>query len=134
MLTAFEYLKTNPVFHLATVEGNKPRVRPFSFCMKRNGRLYFCTTNTKEIYKQLVQNPEIEISDLAQDGSWLRIRGRIAFDESKEAKEQAFKEAPQLLSIYPKGADEPTFITFYFMKAEAMIFSFMESPKKVSLL
>ena len=31
MKTAYEYLKANPVFHLATVEDGKGRVRPFRF-------------------------------------------------------------------------------------------------------
>jgi uncharacterized pyridoxamine 5'-phosphate oxidase family protein len=134
MLTAFEYLKANPIFHLATVDGTKARVRPFGFCMKRNDRLYFCTSKSKDVYKQLAQNPEIEISDMGNDGTWLRIRGGIVFDETKEAKVQAFKEAAQLLKIYPKGADDPTFITFFLMRAEATIFSFMEKPKNIPLL
>ena len=41
MSTALEYLKANPVFHIATVEGTKARVRPFAFSMKREGKLYF---------------------------------------------------------------------------------------------
>jgi uncharacterized pyridoxamine 5'-phosphate oxidase family protein len=134
MLTAFEYLKNNPIFHLATVDGNKARVRPFSFYMKRNGRLYFCTSKNKDVYKQLFQNPEIEISDMGNDGTWLRIRGKIAFDETREAKTQAFNEEALLLKIYPKGPDDLNFIPFFFTKAEAMMFAFMEAPKNIPLL
>ncbi len=93
MTTALEYLKANPVFHIATVDGTKARVRPFGFIMKRNGALYFCTNKTKDVYRQLSQNPEIEISDMGNDSTWLRIRGRIAFDDTREAKVQAFKES-----------------------------------------
>ena len=134
MTTAFEYLKVNPIFHIATVDGAKARVRPFGFSMKRNGALYFCTNKTKDVYKQLSQNPEIEISDMGINGTWLRIRGRITFDETREAKVQAFGESANLLKIYPKGADDETFVTFYFAEAVATLFSFTEGPKNLPLL
>ena len=134
MNSAYEYLKANPVFHLATVEEGKGRVRPFGFVMKRNNLLYFCTNTGKDVYRQLAANPEIEISDKGTDDTWLRVRGKIAFDESREAKAQAFAEAPNLLRIYPKGADDETFITFYFVDGVATLFSFSQAPKTLPLL
>jgi uncharacterized pyridoxamine 5'-phosphate oxidase family protein len=134
MTTALEYLKVNPVFHIATVDGTKARVRPFGFIMKRNSALYFCTNKTKDVYRQLSQNPEIEISDMGNDSTWLRIRGRIAFDDTRDAKAQAFKESTMLLKIYPKGADDETFVTFYFTEAVATLYSFSEAPKKIPLV
>ena len=132
MNTALEFIKANPVFHIATVDGAKARVRPFGFIMKRNNKLYFCTNKTKDVYKQLKKNPDIEISDMG-DNVWLRIRGRIAFDETREAKAQAFEESANLLRIYPKGADDETFVTFYFTEAVATLFSFTEAPKNIPL-
>jgi uncharacterized pyridoxamine 5'-phosphate oxidase family protein len=133
MNTALEFIKTNPVFHIATVDGVKARVRPFGFIMKRNDTLYFCTNKTKEVYKQLKQNPDIEISDMGVNSTWLRIRGRIAFDETREAKVKAFEHMPDLLKIYPKGADDELFVTFYFTEAVATLYSFKEKPKNIPL-
>ncbi len=133
-MTAIEYLKANPVFHIATVDGTKARVRPFGFSMSRNGAMYFCTNKTKEVYRQLVSNPEIEISDMGSDMTWLRIRGRIAFDESRDARVQAFAESANLLKVYPKGADDETFVTFYFTEAVATLFSFTAAPKNIPLV
>jgi uncharacterized pyridoxamine 5'-phosphate oxidase family protein len=133
-MTVLEYLKANPVFHLATVDGNKARVRPFGFVMKRHNKLYFSTNKTKDVYKQLVKYPDIEISDMGADATWLRVRGKIAFDDSHEAKAQAFKESAKLRELYPKGAEDETFVTFYFAEAEATIFSFTEAPKTISLI
>jgi uncharacterized pyridoxamine 5'-phosphate oxidase family protein len=132
--SAYEYLKANPVFHLATVDQGQGRVRPFGFVMKRNDLLYFCTNTTKDVYKQLAANPEIEISDMGADNTWLRIRGKIAFDAAREAKAQVFAEAPHLLRLYPKGPEDETFITFYFVEARATLFSFSEPPKVLPLL
>jgi len=132
MNTALEFIKASPVFHIATVDGAKARVRPFGFIMKRDNKLYFCTNKTKDVYKQLKKNPDIEISDMGNN-VWLRIRGRIAFDETREAKAQAFEESTNLLRIYPKGADDETFVTFYFIEAVATLFSFTEAPKNIPL-
>jgi uncharacterized pyridoxamine 5'-phosphate oxidase family protein len=133
MNTAFEFLKANPVFHLATVDGTQARVRPFGFSMIRNKALYFCTNKTKDVFKQLVKYPDIEISGMGSDGTWLRVRGKVAVDDSREAKAQAFKEAPNLLQIYPKGADDETFVTFYFTEAQATLYSFGGGPKSLPL-
>jgi uncharacterized pyridoxamine 5'-phosphate oxidase family protein len=133
MNTAYEFLKANPVFHLATVDGDKARVRPFGFIMVRNKALYFCTNKTKDVFKQLVKNPDIEISAMGSENTWLRVRGRIAVDESYEAKAQAFKEGPMLLQIYPKGADDEIFVTFYFTEAQATLYSFAGAPKNIPL-
>ena len=133
MNTALEFIKVSPVFHMATVDGAKARVRPFGFIMKRNNTLYFCTYKTKDVYRQLKQNPEIEISDMGSGLEWLRIRGSIAFDETREAKAAVFEHAPDLLRIYPKGAEDELFVTFYFTGAVATVFSFTEPPKNIPL-
>jgi uncharacterized pyridoxamine 5'-phosphate oxidase family protein len=133
MNSAFEFLKANPVFHLASVDGTKARVRPFGFTMKRNNALYLCTNKTKDVYKQMVKYPDIEISGMGADGTWLRIRGKVAVDDSREAKAQAFADAPNLLQIYPKGADDEAFVTFYFTEAQATLYSFTGAPKILPL-
>ena len=133
-MTVLEYLKANPVFHLATVDGNKARVRPFGFVMKRHNKLYFSTNNTKDVCKQLMKYPDIEISDMGADGTWLRVRGKIAFDDSHEAKVQAFEQSAKLRELYPKGAEDETFVTFYFVEAEATLSSFTGAPKTIPLV
>ena len=134
MDTAFEFLKANKVFYVGTTDGTKGRVRPFSFVMKRNNAIYFCTGKGKDVYKQMSQYPDIEICAMGSNDTWLRIRGRIAFDDSREAKSQAFAEAPNLANIYKKGPDDETFVTLYFTEAMATLYSFAEAPKKVPLL
>ena len=134
MNSALEFLKANKVFHLATVDGTQARVRPFGFVMKRDDRLYMCTGKAKDVYKQMVKDPKIEISAMGADNTWLRITGSIAFDHSRETKTQAFEEAPMLLQIYRKGADDENYVTFYFTEAKAVLYSFTEAPKNLPLL
>lgn len=134
MSSAIEFLKKNQVFHIATVAGAEARVRPFGFVMNRNGKLYMCTSKAKEVYKQMKESPGIEISAMGPEGTWLRVRGSVAFDDSREAKAQAFEEAPMLLQIYPKGADDENYVTFYFADAKATLYSFSEAPKELPLV
>jgi uncharacterized pyridoxamine 5'-phosphate oxidase family protein len=133
MNTAFEFLKANPVFHLATIDGDQARVRPFGFSMIRNNKFYMCTNKTKDVYKQMVKCPKVELSAMGADGTWLRVHGKVAMDDSREAKAEAFKVAPNLLQIYPKGADDEVYVTFYFTEAVATLYSFTGAPKNIPL-
>jgi uncharacterized pyridoxamine 5'-phosphate oxidase family protein len=134
MNTAFEFLKANPVFHIATVDGEQARVRPFGFTMIRDNKFYMCTNKTKDVYKQMVKCPNVELSAMGADGTWLRVCGKVAFDDSREAKAQAFQVSAMLLQLYPKGADDEIFVTFYFTEAKATLYSFQGGPKVIPLL
>ena len=58
-----EFLNANPVQYLATVgRDGKAKCRPFMFAGELDGKLWFCTNNTKDVYKDMQENPEVEIS------------------------------------------------------------------------
>ena len=65
------FLKENPTFYFATVEGYKPRVRPFGFAMEYKGRLYFAIGKHKAAYKQILDNTNIEICTANDRGEWI---------------------------------------------------------------
>ncbi len=134
MSTALEFLKASQVFFVGTTDGSKGRVRPFGFTMKRNNNIYFCTGKFKDVYKQMSQYPDIEILAMGPNNTWLRIRGKIAFDDSRDAKVQAFAEAPNLLNMYKKGADDETYVLFYFTEAQATVYSFGGPPNNIALV
>ena len=63
MQKVVEFLQKNPVQYLATVgRDGKAKCRPFMFCFEQDGKLWFCTNNTKEVYKDMQENPEVEVS------------------------------------------------------------------------
>ncbi len=134
MSTAYDYMKINQIWHLATLEGNQPRVRPFGFVMKRDEKLYFCTGKLKQVYKQLMKNPDIEISVMGKDNTWLRVTGKVVMDESRNAKIQVLEEMPALKRFYPGGADDENLITFFMESGKATLFSFTDAPKEIPLL
>ncbi len=57
----FEILNANPVFHLATVEGNKPHVRGLLLYKADENGIIFHTGKMKDLHKQLTQNPQVEM-------------------------------------------------------------------------
>ena len=114
---------------LATVDGGKPRVRPFAFMYEESGRFYFCTSNTKEVYRQLTECPFIEFTRTTEDMRWLRIGGEIKFTEDIKCKEKCFERYPMLKDIY-QTPDNPTFKVFYLEHGKASIDSFTPDPRQ----
>ncbi|MDV9727183.1 pyridoxamine 5'-phosphate oxidase family protein [Clostridioides difficile] len=54
-MKALEFLNKAGVYYLATVdENNQAHVRPLGFVMEYNGKLTFCTSNQKDMFKQLI--------------------------------------------------------------------------------
>jgi pyridoxamine 5'-phosphate oxidase len=58
----FEFLNTNPVFHLATVEGGRPHVRGMLMYRADENGILFHTGTNKDLHKQLSANPHVEMS------------------------------------------------------------------------
>ena len=94
------FLEENPVFYFATVDGDKPKVRPFGFFMRHEGRLYFGMGQHKLSYQQVLKNPNVEISTASAKGQWIRISGTAVFDDREELTAKALATMPQLNSIY----------------------------------
>ena len=83
-----EFLNANPVQYLATVgRDGKAKCRPFMFAGEMDGRLWFCTNSTKDVYKDMQVNPEIEISVSSPDYAWIRLHGKAVFENNRAAKE-----------------------------------------------
>ena len=81
-----DFIQTNPTCYLATVDGNKPRVRALGTYRADENGIIFSMQTPKDVYKQLVKNPETEIC--YHTGSiQIRVNGRM-----EELTDQALKE------------------------------------------
>lgn len=120
MKKVVDFLEANPVFQLATVDGDQPRARPFGFHMVDNGRIYFITGEAKDVCRQLKANPKFELSVSNDKGQWLRLRGKAVFDTRQELVEKAFVAMPMLRDIYG-SAGGPKAAMFYADQAEAIL-------------
>lgn len=131
MKKALEFLRESGTFYLATTEGDQPRVRPFGAVFEYEGKLYIVTNNTKKCFKQMQQNPKVEISSMNKRGQWIRITGEVANDDRREVKEVALEAVPSLKSMY--SIDDGIFAVLYFTKGTAAISSFTAEPETFSL-
>ena len=93
------YLRACGFYYLATTQGAQPKCRPIGLHAVKDGKLYFCIGDHKNVYRQIQENPLVEIC--ASDGKgFLRVYGR-AVAESGSAQAEAFLEvAPGLKNIY----------------------------------
>ena len=130
MKEVLEYLKTNPVFYLATTEGNQPRVRPFGAVAEFEGKLYIVTNNTKKVFKQMLDNPQVEISAMGKDGTWLRLESTVVHDKRREARVQMLNENASLGRMYT--ADDNKMEVLYLKDAKATFYSFSGTPRVIA--
>lgn len=85
------FLNANPMFHLATVEGNKPHVRGLLLYRADEKGIVFHTGKMKDLHKQLTANSHVEMSfnngkfdDLVQ----IRVSGVVELVEDMELKKE----------------------------------------------
>jgi uncharacterized pyridoxamine 5'-phosphate oxidase family protein len=130
MNEVFKFLQDCGIFFVSTVDGNQPKVRPFSFLMEHEGKICFGTSNQKPFYAQLMANSNIEIC-ASKDGRWLRLSGQAVFCTTKEAKAQALEIMPMLKSMY--SVEDEIFEIFYIENSLANFFSMSGENKTVRL-
>lgn len=125
MSKVVDFLNEAKTYYIATVEDDQPRVRPFGATVEYNGKVYLATNNQKNVFKQLVNNPKIEISGMAK-GKWIRITGNAVVDETMEAKKAMLDANPVLKNMY--SIDDVVFAVFYIDKMKAVVYSFTDEP------
>ncbi|MDR0433531.1 MAG: pyridoxamine 5'-phosphate oxidase family protein [Gracilibacteraceae bacterium] len=103
MKEVLDFLNKAEVYYLATVEGDQPRVRPIGFVMEWEGKPAFVTGNKKNMYKQLIANPKVEICAYDGKGNTLRLCGRVVFVTSAENQRKALEMLPVLANRYSVG-------------------------------
>ncbi len=123
------FLQENPVQYLATIgRDGKAKCRPFMFAGEKDGKLWFCTNNQKEVYKDMQVNPYVELSVASPTYAWIRLNGKAAFENDKAAKEMCLQN-PIVKSQY-QTADNPIFEVFYLAEAHAVIADFSGNPPR----
>lgn len=128
MQRIYDFLKAAETYYLATVDGDQPRVRPFGTIDLFDGRLTFQTGLVKDVAKQILANPKIEICAM-NGGRWIRVEARAVLDERIEAQEHMLAAYPSLQAMYKPG-DGNTAV-FALTEGKAVIASFTEAPVEI---
>ena len=89
------FMKANPICYLATVEGDRPHVRPMGMYKIDERGILIQLSTVKGMYRELVQNPKVELC-FNGSGKMVRVSGMAEFIEDKGLKEEIVKARPFL--------------------------------------
>ena len=125
-----KFLKDAGTYYIATVDGEKPKVRPFGTIHIFRGKLYIQTGKRKDFAKQVEKNPNVELCAF-KDGEWLRLSGKLVYDDDREARVSMLEAYPELKAMY--DPDDGNTAVYYFEDAEAVFSSFTKPSETVRL-
>lgn len=127
MSAVTDFLQANPVQYLATVgRDGKAKVRPFMWCGEFEGKQWFCTNNTKDVYKDMLQNPKIEVCVSSPQFTWLRLNGKAVFQNNMAVKEACMQN--NIVKSQYQTPTNPIFEVFYIANGKATIADFSGNP------
>jgi len=95
-----DFLTEAGVFFLATADGKQPKLRPLGAHVEMDGKVLFGVGDFKDVYKQMLENPLVEIAASLPDGHWLRYTGKAVFETDEKYAEAVFAASPELRGIY----------------------------------
>lgn len=105
--TACEFVKSNPVSHLATVDNDKPDIRVM-YCPRIDEDLtvWFSTSAASNKARQIMSNPEIAVEFYA-DGKMLKILGSAEVLNDQATKDELWEE--DWTRYWPNGREDPDY-------------------------
>ena len=99
MQTALDFLKEHNEIAFATCEGNLPKLRIFQIMKQEGTILYFATSTEKAIWKELTQNPNVEVLAYGDNIS-VRCSGMVNFNVEDDIKRWIYDNNPVLPRLY----------------------------------
>ena len=122
-------LNQSKIFFFATTEGNQPRVRPYTAAVAFEATVYFYTNNHTHAFRQIAENPFVELCAMISEDRWLRVSGKVVYDYRPEVKQAMLEAHPELKSMY--SVDDKIFEVFYLSNMQATIHSNHMEPEVI---
>ena len=94
-----DFLTQAGTFYLTTVDGDRPKCRPVAFHKLEGGKLYFAVGDFKEVYRQMQENPNVEVC-AAVGKEFLRYYGDAVFETDDAVAQLALDAMPAMREIY----------------------------------
>jgi len=118
-----EFINKNPVFFLATQDGNQPRVRGMMALEANENGILFNTSKKKDIHEQLSINPLVELCFYsAADNTQIRVSGKVNLIEDLEVKKKVVERLPFLKTrVEKEGYDN--LAPYYISDAKALVWT-----------
>ena len=100
-----KFLDDAKLFYFLTTDGDQPKGRPFGFHMLDGDKLYFGCGTFKNVFKQLIANPKVEV--LALNGNeFLRYDGTVKVVKDEVLLAKVREAMPQIMALYDKNGWE----------------------------
>jgi len=90
-----EFITRNPVACMATSEDNKPHVRAMGTYSADENGIIFSMQGGKDVYRQLANNPAVELCYYAE-GVQVRVNGTFTAVDSMKLKQEMMVKRPFL--------------------------------------
>lgn len=133
-----DFINAFPVFHLATIDGDRPRVRGMLLYRADENGIVFHTGKMRELHRQLAENPQVEMSfNNGSDANLtqVRISGRVKLVEDLDLKKRIVEDREFLKPFIGHYGYEP--LAVYRLKnGEASVWSMAANlaPKELIML
>jgi uncharacterized pyridoxamine 5'-phosphate oxidase family protein len=119
---ARDFMRQNG-YYIATVDGDKPQVRPFGTAAIFEGKLYIITSKVKDVSKQMGENPSICIVAHERNSvNWMRITATAINDDRLEAKQAVLAAHPGMEAVYPPDGENTQVL--YLKDATATVYAY----------
>ncbi len=97
-----DFITKNPIAYMATVDNNnKPHVRAMGTYRADENGIIFSMQSPKDVYKQLINNPETELCYYA-NGVQIRVSGRMQHVTDMVLKKEIVEKRP----FYKPGVEK----------------------------
>lgn len=115
---------------VATLDCEKPKCRPFGPAIKYNGEIYLFTANNKQVYRQILTNPNIEIVSMINDMTWQRLSAEVEPYRKPEIIQAFLDDDPELQRDY--SVDDNHSMPLKLKNVKATIYSDNKKLEEIS--
>jgi uncharacterized pyridoxamine 5'-phosphate oxidase family protein len=100
-----DFLNANPGCHLATLEGNQPRVRGMFMYRADESGILFHTGSFKSLYRQIEHGKQVEVCFNSPDKQ-IRVAGKVDILNDKALKKEILEARPWLKSLMGQTGED----------------------------
>lgn len=112
MSKTYEFLKDCKVFFLLTSFQDTPFGRPFGAILEFKDHFYISTAKTKNVYKQLINNPKVQIVAIKENSrKWIRVSALTSECDDLKIKKLMLEKNPNIARHFFNAMD-PNFSLF----------------------
>ena len=130
----YQFANENKTCYLATAEGDQPRVRAMGMWYADETGFYFQAQTVKALYKQIENNPKVELYFNAKDYSKvLRVYGKVKIITDSKIRAQCIEERPFVKNFGITEPDNPLLAVFQVYTGEAFFWTMADSMKEADL-